>query len=60
MNIVEKFIESNKLNTKCKNCFCNDLCLFVLLKTNPITSCEDWQNRVRKVVDREIAKLGEK
>ena len=30
------------------------------MRTNPITTCEDCQNRVKNVVDREIAKLGGK
>lgn len=38
---------------KCKNCFCNDLCMFLILRTGVATSCEDFQRRVRIVVDRE-------
>lgn len=45
---------SNK--PKCKECFCNDLCMFLLLKTGVATTCEDFRRRVRKVVDRELAK----
>ena len=37
----------------CKECFCNDLCIFVLLKKWQVTTCEDWKNRVQRVVDRE-------
>ena len=41
---------------KCKECFCNDLCVFLLIKTGVATSCDDFQRRVRKVVDREFEK----
>lgn len=40
----------------CKECFCNDLCMFLLMKTGVATTCEDFRRRVRKVVDREIEK----
>lgn len=52
--------EENTLYTKrekCKECFCNDLCIFLLLRTGVATTCDDFQRRVRKVVDREIEKL---
>lgn len=42
---------------KCKECFCNDLCIFLLTRTGQATTCDDFQRRVRKVVDREIGKL---
>ena len=42
---------------KCEECFCNDLCMFLLMKTGVATTCNDFQRRVRKVVDREIEKL---
>ena len=42
---------------KCKECFCNDLCMFLLMKTGVATTCDDFQRRVRKVVDREMKKL---
>lgn len=42
---------------KCEKCFCNDLCMFLLLRTGVATSCEDFQRRVRKVVDREIGNI---
>lgn len=40
----------------CVGCFCNDLCLFLLLKTGVATTCEDFRRRVRAVVDRELEK----
>ena len=52
--------EENTLYTKhhkCKECFCNDLCMFLLVRTGVATTCDDFQRRVRKVVDREIEKL---
>lgn len=45
---------------ECKECFCNDLCMFLLLKTGVATSCEDFRRRVGKVVDREMEKLKNK
>lgn len=42
---------------RCKECFCNDLCIFLLMKTGVATSCEDFRRRVGNVVDREIKKL---
>ena len=42
---------------KCKECFCNDLCMFLLLKTGVATTCTDFQRRVRNVVNREINKM---
>lgn len=41
----------------CKECFCNDLCIFLLMKTGVATSCEDFRRRVGNVVDREMKKL---
>lgn len=41
----------------CKECFCNDLCMFLLLKTGVATTCIDFRRRVGKVVDREMEKL---
>lgn len=54
-NLIDMALED--INEKCKECFCNDLCLFVLIKKGKVTSCEDWQNRVRRVVDRELKKI---
>ena len=45
---------------ECKECFCNDLCIFLLLKTGVATTCEDFRRRVGKVVDREMEKLKNK
>ena len=42
---------------KCNECFCNDLCMFLLMKTGIATTCDDFQRRVRNVVNREIEKL---
>ena len=42
---------------KCKECFCNDLCMFLLVRTGVTTTCDDFQKRVRKVVNREIKKI---
>ena len=50
--VVETYLNT-KASEKCKNCFCNDLCIFVLLKKGQVTTCEDWKNRVQRVVDRE-------
>ena len=44
---------------KCRECFCNDLCIYLLLKTGVATTCTDFQRRVRKVIDRENRKLRE-
>ena len=33
---------------ECKECFCNDLCMFLLLKTGVATSCEDFRRRACK------------
>ena len=52
--LIEKLYEARPV---CKECFCNDLCMFLLLRTYPVTSCNDFQERVKKVVDREIKKL---
>ena len=38
---------SNK--PECKECFCNDLCMFLLMKTGVATTCEDFKRRVKKV-----------
>lgn len=51
---IELLVRTNK--SPCSECFCSDLCIFVLLKAGQITSCKDWQNRVRKVVNRELNK----
>lgn len=58
MTQFDKYLEQNKdkLNSKCKECFCWDLCLFVLLKAGQVTTCDDWQERVQRVVDREVEK----
>lgn len=56
----EKMILMNLIARKpntCGQCFCNDLCMFLLMKTGVVTTCEDFQRRVRKVVDREIDKV---
>lgn len=42
---------------ECKECFCNDLCIFLLMKTGVATSCDDFRRRVGIVVDREMRKL---
>lgn len=55
--LIEKLYEKR---SDCKSCFCNDLCIFLLLRTGVATSCSDFQRRVRKVVDREIEKLNNK
>lgn len=47
--------ECNK-RPRCKECFCNDLCFYILMKAGVITSCSDFKRRVRNVVDREIKK----
>lgn len=52
--LLEKFCNKHP---RCKDCFCNDLCIFLLMKTGVATTCTDFQRRVRKVVDREIEKL---
>ena len=52
--LLEKLCDNKK---QCKECFCNDLCLFLLLRTGVATTCDDFQRRVRKVVNREIEKL---
>lgn len=44
-------------HVECKECFCNDLCLFLVLRTGVATTCDDFRRRVKKVVDREIEKL---
>lgn len=55
----EKILLEKLCNEKqrCKECFCNDLCLFLLMRTGVATTCDDFQRRVKKVVDREIEKL---
>lgn len=42
---------------ECKECFCNDLCMFLLMKIGVATSCDDFKRRVENVVDREMKKL---
>lgn len=58
--VIDELVEQTLYNMKetkpCKNCFCNDLCYFLLIKTGIATSCNDFKSRVRKVVDREIEK----
>lgn len=44
-------------NVECKECFCNDLCLFFVLHYGVGTGCDDFRRRVKKVVDREIEKI---
>ena len=51
--IIDKLCE---VRPDCAKCFCNDLCLFLLMKTGCATTCKDFQRRVRKVVDREMKK----
>lgn len=41
----------------CGECFCEDLCTFLLMRNGVLTTCGDFRNRVRKVVDREIEKV---
>lgn len=49
--------KENKEPESCGECFCNDLCMFILRKGRKIlTTCEDFRTRVRRVVDREIEK----
>ena len=52
--LLEKLCEARPT---CKECFCNDLCMFLLLKTGVATTCTDFRRRVGKVVDREMEKL---
>ena len=52
--LLEKLCDKHE---QCKECFCNDLCMFLLLKTGVATSCEDFRRRVGNVVDREMKKL---
>lgn len=52
--LFDKLLEKHPA---CKECFCNDLCMFLLIKTGVATSCEDFRRRVGKVVDREMDKL---
>lgn len=54
--MVFEHIASTNPDT-CGKCFCNDLCLFLLMRTGVATSCSDFQKRVRQVVDRELDKL---
>lgn len=51
--LLEAFCNSRH---ECKECFCNDLCMFLLLKTGVATTCADFKRRVKKVVDRELEK----
>lgn len=61
MNVEEKLLEMVcDAKPECKECFCNDLCLFILMRTGVATTCEDFRRRVGKVVDREMKKLLEK
>jgi len=52
--LLEKLCEARPT---CKECFCNELCMFLLLKTGVATTCTDFRRRVGKVVDREMEKL---
>lgn len=49
--LLEKLCEDRPT---CKECFCNDLCMFLVSRIGVATSCADFRKRVRKVVDREI------
>lgn len=49
---VFKFHIKNHPDT-CGKCFCNDLCIFLLMETGVATTCKDFQNRVRQVIERE-------
>lgn len=55
---IDDFLDKaiDRANDKCKQCFCNDLCLFILMKKGQVTTCEDFQDRVNRVIDREIDK----
>ena len=60
MTAEEEKVLLDKLYDKrpeCKECFCNDLCIFLLMRTGVATSCEDFRKRVGNVVDREMKKL---
>lgn len=36
---------------KCKKCFCNKLCFFILWKTRmPITTCRNFQEKVKEII----------
>lgn len=51
------FLRQTQLHPEtCGKCFCNDLCLFLLMETGVATTCKDFQRRVKKVVDREVNK----
>lgn len=52
--LLEKLCDKHP---KCKECFCNDLCIFLLMKTGVATSCDDFRRRVGNVVDREMKKV---
>ena len=41
---------------KCLNCFCRDLCFFLLGRVGVITTCEDLRSRVQAIVDTETDK----
>ena len=49
-------VQTMKHPDTCGKCFCNDLCLFLLMETGVATTCEDFRRRVKKVVDREMNK----
>lgn len=52
--LLEKVCNKNQ---ECKECFCNDLCIFLLMTTGVATSCVDFRRRVGNVVDREMKKV---
>jgi hypothetical protein len=62
MTDTEKALYEKIYNKRpnCKECFCNDLCMFLLLRTGVATTCKDFQKRVREIVDKEINKIGGK
>lgn len=41
---------------KCLNCFCRDLCFFLLSKVGVVTTCDDLRSRVQAIVDTETDK----
>ena len=56
----EKMVFEHMVSTNpdtCGKCFCNDLCLFLLMRTGVATTCSDFQSRVRKVINREFNKM---
>lgn len=43
-----------KVDNNCDKCFCKELCWFIISRVGIITSCNDFRNRVRNIVDKEI------